>query len=51
MGGAREINLAFTLALPGRGDGISGFGSKEESLVELVGEGIQEYNVASGSSL
>lgn len=32
LGGAKEMNLTFKLGLSGRGDGLSGSGSKEESL-------------------
>lgn len=52
MNGAREINLAFKLRLPGRADGIAGSGSKEESLVNWLGQ-VSKKSVwpASGSSL
>lgn len=39
MSGVKEINLAFKLRLCGRGDGISRSGSKEESLVNWLGQG------------
>lgn len=38
VGRAKEINLAFKLRLSERGDGISGSGSKEESLVNWLGQ-------------
>lgn len=37
MGEAKQINLTFKLRLPER-DGISGSGSKEESLVNWFGK-------------
>lgn len=38
LSGVKEVNLAFKLRLCGGGDGISRSGSKEESLVNWLGQ-------------